>query len=333
MPIVARMPESNPPRRRRRLKSLRILPSLFTLANLLCGFAAIHFSLRAMSLLGAGMDAEAGVPTSNARLLNMMFPSILSFAAGLVILGNFMDMLDGLVARVTRSTTDFGGQLDSMADVVNCGVAPATLMIAFMMQQFKGDEIAPSPLSATVFGRVAWACAVVYVAFTAVRLARYNVEHAQADFDYRTFRGLPSPGAAVMMCAVILFHDQIGQTWRPYLVYAMPGIALATGCLMVSRLPYLRLQGYLRGRKPFKQLVVFVLVFAVFWSYKAPTLFALVLCYVLSGPVSHIAKLVRDRLTNRQTKRQKTDGNGCDTAVRSEPGDRRRRAGSGTQSA
>ena len=293
LPTLARIPEDKP--RRRRLKSLRILPSLFTLASLLCGFSAIYFSQRAMFPIEAGDN----VPMSNIKLLHLAFPSILSFAAGLVIFGIFLDMLDGLVARATHSTTDFGGQLDSFADMVNCGVAPAALMIAFMMQFFRGDEIAPSPISENAFGRLAWACACVYVAFGAVRLARYNVEHAQTDFDYRRFRGLPSPGAAGMMCAVILLYDQVGSVLQTFLVYTMPAVALATGCLMVSRLPYRRLQGYIQGRKPFHQLIIVVLLLAVFWSYKAYTLFGLISCYVLSAPIVYVLKRISS--SSRQT--------------------------------
>lgn len=283
---------------------MRMVPSLFTLASLLCGFAAIYFSQRAMFPL----EGAEAAPMTNLRLMHRLFPSILSFAAGLVILGMFLDMFDGLVARATRHTTDFGGQLDSLADMVNCGVAPAALMIAFMLQYFKGEAVAPSPISDTFFGRVAWACACVYVVFAAVRLARYNVEHAQADFDYRMFRGLPSPGAAGMMCALILIHDQVHDIFRPYFVYAMPGVALATGLLMVSRIPYRRLQGYIQGRKPFHQLVIIVLLGAVFWSYKAPTLFAIILFYVLSGPAGYAYRAARDVIRQRGLASRAADG-------------------------
>ena len=72
----------------------------------------------------------------------------------------------------------------------------------------------------------------------------------------------------------------------------MPVVALATGCLMVSRLPYRRLQGYLQGRKPFHQLIIVVLLLAVFWSYKAYTLFSLISCYVLSAPIVYVLKRI-----------------------------------------
>ncbi|RJP36066.1 MAG: hypothetical protein C4547_08155 [Phycisphaerales bacterium] len=302
MPIIARATTPHP-RRRRRLRSMRFLPSVLTLGNLLCGFAAIYFTQRAMFPLGAGDE----IPMSHIRILPR-FPSILSFAAGMVFLGMFFDMLDGLAARVTRSTTDFGGQLDSLADMVTCGIAPAALMIAFMLQHFKGDA-APSPISENPFGRLSWACAAAYVALAAVRLARYNVEHAQADFDYRTFRGLPSPGAAGLLCMFIILYDQLplilsdlatAELLQELLVYAIPGVSLLAGCLMVSSIRYRRFHSYLQGRRPFWQLVTVILLFAAFWAYKTPTLFALMLCYVLSGPTGHFVRILRPGARQRE---------------------------------
>ena len=86
------------------------------------------------------------------------------------------DCFDGLIARATDTTTDFGGQLDSLADIVNHGVAPATLMLAFMTTQLHTDSILPSPISEHFLGRASWVAAAIYVAFQAIRLARYNVE-------------------------------------------------------------------------------------------------------------------------------------------------------------
>jgi len=245
--------------------------------------------------LGAGVAPDE-INTFNSRLFERMLPSFLSIGAGLVVFGMVLDAFDGLVARMTRSTTDFGGQLDSLADVVTCGVAPATLMVALMMQELKGDSIVPSPISAHPWGRVAWVCAALYVAFAAIRLARYNVEHSRDDFDYHTFRGLPSPGAAALMCACILLHDQVANVDIQRLItYLMPVAAVGTGCLMVSRIPYRRAQSYLRGKRPFSHIVILMLLFAVFVSFKSETLFGLVVCYVLSGPVMSGVRRLRLR--------------------------------------
>lgn len=271
--------------RQRRLKSLALAPTVFTLGNLTCGFAAIHFALRAMYDFGAGVPPPV-TQSLHRSFLELSLPSFLSVGAGLVILGMVFDMLDGLIARVTRSTTNFGGQLDSLADVVTFGVAPATLMVAFMTQHLARDAILPSPISEHFVGRAAWVSAAIYVAFTAVRLARFNVEHAKADFDPRVFRGMPSPAAACVMVALILFQDQMGPLGRQIVVYSMPVAAMACAFLMVSRIPYRRFhRAYLLGRRPFSQFIGLVLLLAVFWLIKAPTLLLLVLWYAASGPL------------------------------------------------
>lgn len=270
-----------------------MLPTLFTLGNLLCGFAAIHFGLHSMFDLGKGTPATDEW-TLNSRFIERMAPSWLSIGAFMVILGMVCDGLDGLAARVTRSTTDFGGQLDSLADVVTCGAAPATLMTAYMMRELK-DVTSVSPVSSDVLGKIAWLCAALYVAFAAMRLARYNVEHDREDFDYRTFRGLPSPGAAAMMVTFMFLHDQLSAGARRWIVYAIPVFLLGTGCLMVSRIPYRRVQAYFKGRKPFGHLILAMLLVAVFFTHKTVWLFLMVFAYVLSGPIVWLVRYTRMR--------------------------------------
>ncbi len=298
MTIERPMPPTAFRPRRRRLKSLAFLPSLLTVGNLLCGFAAIHFALRAMHEFGAGIQDEH-FRTLNSVQLERILPSWLSVACGLVLIGMLFDCFDGLIARVTCSITQFGAQLDSLADVITCGAAPAVLLVTFMTQQLAGESILPSPVSEHFLGRATWISAAVYLAFSAIRLARFNVENARSDHDYRTFRGLPSPGAAALIVTFILFHEHVVQTSplaAGVAVYAMPAVAIATAFLMVSRIPYRRFhRAYLVGRKPFGHLVVFLAVFAVFWSYKAPTLLVLVAWYWASGPVEWTFRKLRGR--------------------------------------
>ena len=292
MAVIARLPRSRRPRRKpRRLRRVSILPSLLTLGNLLCGFSATYFGLRAVYDFGGGFGEG---PTVRGISLELMLPSFLSVGAGLMLLGMLFDMFDGLVARMTRSTTDFGGQLDSLADLVTCGVAPAILMLAFMTQQLAGEGFMPSPISAHPLGRAAWVCAAVYVATTAIRLARFNVEHAKAGFDHRIFRGLPSPGAGCVMATMLIFQDQMGSFAQQIMVYALPPTALALGLLMVSRIPYKRsYRAYMVGKKPFSRVVVLLVIFAVFWVYKTPMLLAMTWWYVLSGPADLLLRYLR----------------------------------------
>lgn len=296
MAFIAKLPDPNRTRKRRRpLRSLPIAPTLMTLGNLLCGFAAIHFALRAMYNLGAG-SSKAAFEHMPGALAELTPPSVLSVGAVLVIVGMVFDLLDGLIARVTRSTTNFGGQLDSLADVVTFGVAPATLMVAFMSQELASDSILPSPVSEHIIGRGAWIAAAIYVAFTAIRLARFNVEHAKADFDHRTFHGMPSPGAACVMVALLLFQEQMDETGRSITLYAMPFVAVTVAFLMVSRIPYRRFhRAYFLGKKPFSKVITAVLLLGTFWLIKAPTLLLLVLWYAVSGPLFMVALLLRDR--------------------------------------
>lgn len=306
MAMVPRLADPDRPRRRRRrLRSMAFAPTLMTLGNLICGFAAIHFAIRAMYDFGAGV-MDQPLTVMNRALLERMLPSFLSVGAGLVILGMIFDCFDGLLARVTRSTTNFGGQLDSLADVVTFGIAPATLMVTLMTKQLAGDAIVPSPISEHLMGRIAWGCAAVYVAFTAMRLARFNVEHAKADADYRTFQGMPCPAAACVMVALIIFHDQIhgslGETASRALVYAMPVATIVVAGLMISRIPYRRFhRAYFLGRKPFSHVITFVLLLAVSLTWKAPALLLIVLWYAASGPVLLAVRRFRERGAPAQT--------------------------------
>ena len=116
----------DPRPRRRRLRSLSFLPTLITLGNLVCGFAAIHFAMRELYEFSAGVSPEhIRTIQLGPKIFERMLPSFLSLGALLIFVGMFLDAFDGLIARVTRSTTTFGGQLDSLADVISFGIAPA----------------------------------------------------------------------------------------------------------------------------------------------------------------------------------------------------------------
>lgn len=304
-----------PRRGRRRLKSLAFVPTLVTLGNLLCGFAAIHFAMRAMIDFGAGVSPEA-VKTLQSIAIERAFPSYLSIGAILVILGMVFDCFDGLIARATRSTTNFGGQLDSLADVVTCGTAPAVLMVAFITTQLAGDSILPSPISQHVLGRATWMAAALYVALAAIRLARFNVEHASADHDYRTFRGLPSPGAACMMVTLILVQEYFDPLGKWLIALVMPGVAVLVALLMVSRIPYRRFyRAYLVGRQPFGHMLIVLLMVYVLVLFPAPTMLVVVGWYILSGPTFWLLKRVRGRYTQAETL-SSADAQSDDSALR-----------------
>lgn len=293
MPIVGKIQHPDHERKRRGpLHSLAMLPAIMSMGNLLCGFTAIFFAMRAVVVAWEQSHVEYELPGT---LLELMLPSFLSLGAGLVMLAIVFDGLDLLLTRVTRPATDFAGQLDSLADVVSFGIAPATLMIAFMTLQLQEIEILPSPVSAHVLGRFAWISTAVYVVATAIRLAKHHAEYAPSVKGKREFRGLPTSAAAAFLASLLIFQDQgTGLAFRPYLVYIMPGLAIVTGFLMISRVPYVRFhRTYLLGHQPFRQFIIVMAILAVFWLYKAPTLVLLVFWYLASGPVAWMVRRIQ----------------------------------------
>ncbi len=269
--------------RRRRAKAVAVLPSLFTLGNLIAGFAAIHFAAKPTT-------AEFGPRNW----------STLTVAGLLIFVGMFFDAIDGYVARLTRTTSDLGAQLDSLADIVTFGVAPAYMTLQLVSKYYLAVEnyYIISPTRDDVFARVIWAIAAVYVSCTALRLARFNVETGSALIeDHRMFRGLPSPGAAGCVASLILLHQHFveptGFPWAARVTgLGMAFILLLCALAMVSRLPYAHvINMYVRGHAKFSYIVrlAIILVFAIFF----PTLaFAIAFtAYALSAPARALLRV------------------------------------------
>lgn len=254
--------------RDRARKGLAILPSLLTLGNLVCGFYAIVHVGAVVWSNGQPVPGDSFVVAAYAILLAMVF-----------------DMLDGRVARMTQSTSDFGAQLDSLADVVTFGVAPG-VMVAMLHAMGRYDGAAP------MTSKMAWVFGAAYACAGATRLARFNVETASHDEDaHLVFKGLPSPAAAGVVATLILLQDYLARgsglalEASELLLRAMPFCALAAGYLMVSKFKYVHVANrYLKGRKPADYLsgAIFAGVLAALF----PEVVAAV-CFVgfaLSGP-------------------------------------------------
>lgn len=300
MPVIAKLTRSDGPRRphRRRLRTIQTLPTLLTLGNLVCGIASIHFCMSAI------VDAEAGRTaldraTLNSLLVERFLPSFLSVSAFMIILGMLFDMVDGRVARFTNRTSNFGGQLDSLADMVTFGVAPAVLMITLLTRLPDADLVG-------LPGRAVWVVAAIYASCTAMRLARFNVEHADGRGKaHATFHGLPSPGAAMVVASLVLLHEMLAsgdsiQPWRQtgtvFLANVMPYVLLACSLMMVGNLRFVHLGNtYLRGRRPFEQVVVFVIVLGIFLYQPILALVAGSCAYAASGPIAALIRWMRGR--------------------------------------
>jgi len=254
-----------------------VLPSLVTLGNLMCGFAAIGVAARAQLhwahfLWETDTAQTAGGSASGTHSF--------ALAGALILLAMIFDALDGRIARLANLTSEFGAQLDSLCDMVSFGIAPA--YIVFL-------EVT----SREPFGRYryAWVCAVLFAICAALRLARFNVETEPTEESHRYFRGLPTPAAAGVIASLAIFDAQFGGfgLWTPRL---MPFVALTLGALMISRVRYIHLFNMLfRERKPFTclALVVFILGSIVaLGQYYVYILLGGFAGYVVLGPVGWV---------------------------------------------
>lgn len=281
-------------RRARRLRSIAMLPSMATLGNLICGFAAIHFA--AMYLAGRPMAVES-----------QLLPSHLAIAGYLIFLAMFFDAIDGQLARLARQSSEFGAQLDSLADVVSFGVAPAFMMICLLSHTWEAEFIGPA--SPKFWGRLAWVLAAVYVACAGLRLARFNVENVVENEAHKAFRGLPSPAAGFAVVSLIVLHEDVLRVFQDSernelkvastaLVWALPWVTAGLGLLMVSRIRYTHLMNvYVRGHRPFTHLVAAVFLLAVFLQWPQLTLAALAIGFTLSGPILVLVQRARGKTT------------------------------------
>ncbi len=159
MAVIAKLhkPDSHEKHKRRRLRYVQTLPTICTLGNLICGFGAIHLCLRAVWLAGDA-SAPLEIIPRNSEMMERLLPTHIVMAAYLVFLAMVFDALDGRVARLTRHTTDFGAQLDSLADMVSFGAAPALLVITLLTRQIHGpDPLVVAPIS----GSQSWRNATV----------------------------------------------------------------------------------------------------------------------------------------------------------------------------
>ncbi len=232
--------------RRQRLKYITVLPSLITILNGVCGFASI--------VLAAHDEfTKAGY---------------------VLLLAMIADMLDGRLARISKSTSSFGGQLDSLCDIISFGIAPAFLMLKILEYKFRLAEL-------ELLERFIWLTAAAYTSCTAIRLARFNVENEDQESVHMSFIGLPTPAAAGVIISLIIFHEETLPkifntntaafvTTANIIIYALPFLALVLAVLMVSRIRYQHvLNQYIKGKKPFAHLTWLLLgIGIIIWNLQ-----------------------------------------------------------------
>lgn len=254
-----RRPRRARPSRRTAGESFRrgiyLLPSLFTVGNMLCGFASVLHAIH----------------------------DRLELAGWLIILAGVLDGLDGRIARLTHSSSDFGKEYDSLADVVSFGLAPAILAYQWGLHGM---------------GRWGWAVSFLFLVAGSVRLARFNV-HA-GEGDRRFFTGLPIPaGAGSVTMMVLIAPEPVTGELKTVLVWAFVFIV---SVLMVSTVPYRSFKDFnLRQRWPATAFFVFGLILAVIVISPLPVMAFLAAAYLVSGPLELVVGLVRRARRGRST--------------------------------
>jgi CDP-diacylglycerol--serine O-phosphatidyltransferase len=237
--------------RRQRLKYIAILPSLITILNGVFGFTAIIFA-------GKGSDALS----ADSQIPFFTFGSTTYFAMSgyMILVAMVADMLDGHLARRVDGTSSFGGQLDSLCDIISFGVAPAYLMLNILEYEAASIGLADERF----LQRFIWLSAAAYISCAAIRLARFNVENEEDESAHMSFMGLPTPAAAGVIVSLVIFHQETLPTFA--IICALPFFALGISILMVSRIRYPHiLNHYLRGKKPFAYLMRVLLLLAFVW--------------------------------------------------------------------
>jgi CDP-diacylglycerol--serine O-phosphatidyltransferase len=257
------------------VKKIAILPTLLTLGNGVCGFAAIAYA----SKIG---------PQSREPDLNFYF--VLSSC--LILAAMVFDALDGYAARLSKTASDFGGQLDSLCDAISFGAAPGFLLLRLGQDWDK-------PLIRQAVAIIA----ALYVVCAVLRLARFNTENSPDPAAHKRFKGLPSPAAAGCIASLAILRSELAMRYlvfdenlvRAFVKFWAPLGALTVAVLMVSRVPYPHFTKHLlRGRHSFGILVEAVLVVFVIALTPDLAFFFLFWLYALHAPVRYgLARALR----------------------------------------
>jgi len=271
------------------IRAIAVLPTLFTLGNLVCGFFAIVVLSRIDQPVSTDMEPDPAPRIefkleSAKELIEGDDPTHnLMLGGALILLAMLFDAIDGQVARIARGVTDFGAQLDSLCDLVSFGLAPAILLVKMC------------PDFTSLHSEAIWSVAALFACCAAMRLARFNVE-TDSDDDHTTFAGLPTPAAAAVIAsfAVLSYtlrnEANVGRenfaAYDWWMQRLLPMFSIVIALLMVSRIPYPHpLTQFVRGQRSFAQLVAIVfslMAILIVRGYAVPLLCVL---FALGPPV------------------------------------------------
>ena len=227
----------------KKIKKIYALPNIFTSMNIFCGFYAI-------------------ISAVDSRFVH---------ASIAILIGGVFDLLDGKIARATKTTSRFGIEYDSLADLVSFGVAPALLMFFWALK----------PL-----GRLGWLGGFLFMVCGALRLARFNITNTSntSSNDSNNFQGLPIPAAAGMNVSIVLFFSRLNINPESYKIFILIMLYILS-FLMVSSINYKSFKnaGLFKSMK-FNKLVGAILIFVSMASEPYIALFGLSSFYIISGP-------------------------------------------------
>jgi len=282
MTFKDRFVDPRSPNRRSR-RAAYAIPTLFTAGNIFLGYLSILRSFRGAMLAASNAPGAA---------------EHFGFAAKAIGFAVLLDGLDGRIARMTNTTSDFGREMDSLADVISFGIAPAILAFAWGVQFV--DPTLAEGVRHQLFN-AGYFIAFLFLLCGASRLARFNIQKNPTPKnpgrpDRKYFVGLPIPAAAGLVAAVVYAFDAEPIVWWPLSV-AWLALLLLLGFLMVSTWRYYAFKG-INLSKPYTPLIIIVLgglIYAI-WNYGEPVLLAMATMYVGSGIVIRIGGIVRRRL-------------------------------------
>ncbi len=210
-----------------------------------------------------------------------------TIAAISILIAMMWDTLDGRVARLTNTQSDFGAEYDSLADLVSFGLAPALLVYQWSLYEL---------------GRFGWLAAFVYLACAALRLARFNTQVGTADKRY--FQGLPSPAAAGVIASMIWLKIWTFASFDSDVIsmgyYLGAGITILCGLLMVSNVRYYSFKEFDSKKASFRFLLIVILSLIILVYKPNIILFTGFFVYLLSGPIITIIGLNKKRLKKKQ---------------------------------
>ena len=285
-----------------KLRTIAILPTLFTLGNLACGFFAIVVAARVerptTDKIPEAAAIQSASPMTMLRSLDRTDPVHNCMLSGwLIFLAMVFDALDGHVARLAKSSSDFGAQLDSLCDMITFGVAPAFLLVKICPTYTMGIRAGVDH------------CRLV-CRLRALRLARFNAETHEDD-DHLHFSGLPSPAAAAAIASfAIMFYTlrREDNTFRyaegldALLQNSLPFFAVLVAVLMVSRIPYPHVVNQVfRGQRSFGHLVALIFAAVVVTLIRGYSVPIICVAFVLWGPVHYAWQEAVERRPHKES--------------------------------